>query len=309
MLWCISTAGYFFENFESGLGQWAVFNYGYPPQNDANLWKPRDWVVTDSIPAGRTGKAAFAVNPTSEECADMHSGQGIMRLTSPAITIPETVQGVLLMAFDHFFDLKSNVDGGNLKYQIGNGEWSLVPASVFTDNGYVMKIDYNETSRNFLFGQPVFTNPDQESNGSGWGQSRIDLSALGLKAGQTLRLRWEMGTDEGCEGRQGWYIDNVRIYTCSVAPTVQFALDSTIVGEGEAGTARPVPDACLRYAEKTIKVKINAAPSQPVTITLTTDGTATRGLQPITPLPQPVLPFRKANFLRTSRYVSTTIRM
>ncbi len=265
----------FYENFESGLGAWTVSNVSNGPVS-GDHWLPRDWVVSSTVPA-RTGKAAFAVNPTREACSDFAWSAGAMRLTSPAITIPPAAQGTFLMAFEHFFDLESNTDGGNLKYQINNGDWKLLPASAFTDNGYIMNIMIDEFVVNPLFTQPVFTNPHRESTGSGWGQSRIDLSALGLKAGQTIRLRWEMGTDEGCKGRQGWYIDDVRVYTCAVAPSVQFALDSTIVSEREADIARPEPKVCIKYAEKTVTVKINAAPSQPVTITMTTAGTATRG--------------------------------
>ncbi|WP_221393662.1 DNRLRE domain-containing protein [Dyadobacter sp. NIV53] len=263
----------FFENFESGLGAWTVSNVGYP---DEPAWLPRDWVVTDTIPAGRTGKAAFAVDFASEDCGDSY-GPGLMRLTSPAITIPGNSIGPFTLSFEHFFDLESNIDGGNLKYQINNGDWKLLPASAFINNGYIMNM-MTEFSYNSLFTEPAFTNPDVKSTGSGWGQSRVDLTALGLQAGQAIRLRWEIGTEEGCgSALQGWYVDDVRVYTCSVAPTVQFALDSTIVSEGEANIARPAPDGCIRYAEKNVTVRINAAPSQPVTVTMTTAGMAKRG--------------------------------
>ncbi|WP_221393556.1 DNRLRE domain-containing protein [Dyadobacter sp. NIV53] len=262
----------FYENFESGLGAWTVSNAPRPNGGFEEPWLPRDWVVSSNIPAGRTGKAVFAVNPPSEDCYDLW-GPMVMYLTSPVIAIPAGVSGPFTLTFDHFYDLESNVDGGNLKYQINSGDWKLVPDSAFTDNGYIMNIMSSEFNRNQLFGQPVFTG----SSNNTWGQSRIDLTALGLKAGQSLRLRWDMGSDEGCRGTLGWYVDDVRVYTCSVAPTVQFALDSTIANEGKANIARPAPDACIKYAEKTVTVRINAAPSQPVTVTLTTAGTATRG--------------------------------
>ncbi|WP_221393558.1 DNRLRE domain-containing protein [Dyadobacter sp. NIV53] len=264
----------FYEDFESGLGAWTVSNATRPNGGNEDPWLTRNWVVTDIIPAGRTGKAAFAVNPASENCGTRR-GPVVMYLTSPVIAIPAGASGPFTLAFEHFYDLQSNVDGGNLKYQINNGGWNLLPASAFTDNGYIMSIMSDEFNLNPLFGQPAFTNPEGE--GSGWGQSRINLTALGLDAGQTIRFRWDMGTDEGCKGRQGWFVDDVRVYTCSVVPSVQFALDSSTVNEKEANIARSGWERCIHYAEKTITVKINAPPSQPVTVTLTTAGTATRG--------------------------------
>jgi len=50
-----------------------------------------------------------------------------------------------------------------------------------------------------------------------WGQSQIDLTRLGVIPGDTVRLRYDMGID-GCTGIDGWYVDDVHVYTCEVTP-------------------------------------------------------------------------------------------
>ena len=42
-----------------------------------------------------------------------------------------------------------------------------------------------------------------------WGQSQVDLGAY-AGAGDTIVLRFDFGTD-GCNGQDGWYVDNVRV--------------------------------------------------------------------------------------------------
>ncbi|WP_221392882.1 DNRLRE domain-containing protein [Dyadobacter sp. NIV53] len=263
----------FFETFESGLGSWAISNYGNT--NDSAPWTPRDWTVSAALPDGKAGKAAFAANPTDQDCGDDWAA-GVMSITSPVITIPSNAVAPFYTAFDHYFSLKAGFDGGIVEYRIGNGGWSTVPGQAFTDNGYNRALDaYNPY--NPLGSVPAFSGPEAANTASGWGQSRINLTTLGLDAGETIQLRWSLGTDEGCNGRIGWYIDDVRVYTCSGAPTVQFLTSATSVNEGEATVARPTPEQCLKYVEKIVTVKINAAPSQPVTITINSAGTATNG--------------------------------
>lgn len=45
------------------------------------------------------------------------------------------------------------------------------------------------------------------------GQSQISLTMAGVKQGDTIRLRFDMGMD-GCGSVDGWYVDNVKLLTC-----------------------------------------------------------------------------------------------
>ena len=45
-------------------------------------------------------------------------------------------------------------------------------------------------------------------------QSQINLSAVGVTAGDNIRLRFDFGRD-GCGGRDGWYVDNFTVQSCN----------------------------------------------------------------------------------------------
>ncbi|REA62088.1 hypothetical protein DSL64_10560 [Dyadobacter luteus] len=263
----------FFYNFESGLGNWTVSNVG-----SDGTWFPRNWVVKGSAPDGRPGQVVYAVDYDGGDCgADNESG--VMSLMSPIMTIPAGAPTELTMAFDHYVATEGGYDGGNIKYKIGAGGWTLIPASAFIANAYNSTLTTAESS-NPLAGQRAFTGSDGGSVAGSWGQSRINLTALGLDRGETIQFRWDFGTDCGW-GTDGWYIDDVRIYSCSI-PSVQFSTASTIVNEVEA-TAGIAPAVCLPYVEKIITVRINRAPTAPVTVTfnppaaVTPSGTARLG--------------------------------
>ena len=49
--------------------------------------------------------------------------------------------------------------------------------------------------------------------GGTWGQSQVNLGAAGVVAGNTVNLRYDMGMD-GCGGVDGWYVDDVNVYSC-----------------------------------------------------------------------------------------------
>ncbi len=42
------------------------------------------------------------------------------------------------------------------------------------------------------------------------GASRRSISAAYARGGDTIVLRFDFGTD-GCNGQDGWYVDNVRL--------------------------------------------------------------------------------------------------
>ena len=43
--------------------------------------------------------------------------------------------------------------------------------------------------------------------------SQVDLSVVGVRPGDRIRVRFDMGID-GCYGVDGWYVDDVRIEAC-----------------------------------------------------------------------------------------------
>lgn len=183
--------------------------------------------------------------------------------------------GDILMSFEHYVATEVGYDGGNIKFSINGGPWTLLPASAFTANSYNRTLATPEQSNSSpLASQPGFSGSDAPGPSGSWGQSQINLSAagVGLTAGQTISLRWEFGSDV-CAGNDGWYIDDVLIYSCSV-PAVHFAAAGSSVNE----SAAVIDNACLDYIDKIISVNIDKAPTQPVTVTFLAGGTAKQGI-------------------------------
>jgi len=259
----------FNEDFESGLDGWTLSN-----ASNSKEWVSNNWTSIHPLPGKRTGYAAYATSRT-ESCG----ASGSLTLTSPVISIPAERAGPFHLAFDHYFTTSVFDDGCNIKYRINGGGWNLVPASAFTDNPYNVLEDFTYFSNEHpLYGEPVFSGDSEGSNDDGWGQSRIDLSAIGLHAGENIQFQWVLGVEEGCGGLNGWYIDDVKGYSCSV-PAVQFAAASLTVRENEAVEGKATSTfPCLDYVEKKITLKINEVPTAPVAVKLiAVSGNATIG--------------------------------
>ncbi|MEO6286570.1 MAG: T9SS type A sorting domain-containing protein, partial [Dyadobacter sp.] len=251
----------FFENFEAGLGGFTTSS-----QTSSGTWTNRAWVQAPA-PAGHTGNVAFAVNGGGS-CSDGSNEAGIIRIESPVINIPAGTAGNLSMAFDHYVAIEDTWDGGNIKYAINGGAWTLLPASAFTANGYNNFLNAaGAGNNNPMQAQPAFTGTDGGSVTGSWGQSQIDLTSLGLVAGNTIQLRFELGTDQ-CGRVDGWYVDDIRVYTCAVTPAVHFVAESATINEGEGTT----PAGCFDYVDKIITLQIDKVPTQPVTVTFNTPG-------------------------------------
>lgn len=251
----------YFESFESGLGG---FTTSF--ETTSGTWEGRSWVQANA-PGGRAGKVAFGIDYPGGNCINSFQ-QGLIRMQSPVIAIPAGTAGNLAMAFDHYVATDEGFDGGNIKYSINGGPWTIVPATAFTANPYNMNLTTSGAGNsNPLQGQPAFSGSDGGTVTGSWGQSQINLSALSLLPGNNIQFRFEMGTD-GCYAVDGWYIDNLRVYTCASTPAVHFLTSSASVNEGEATIA----SGCLDYIDKIVTVQIDKAPSQPVTVTLNTPG-------------------------------------
>ncbi|MCG2794254.1 MAG: M4 family metallopeptidase [Weeksellaceae bacterium] len=199
----------FKETWENGLGNWTVSNIPSKP----STWEARDWMIKSNLPKGRTGKAIFGIDPINGDCAS-NLQNGILRLESPQINIPTFTGGKYEMAFNHYVATESTWDGGNIKYSLNGGAWTLVPLVAFTQNGYNKTLDGTSSNDNPLKGQSAFTGTDGGSLSGSWGQSVIDLSKIGVASGSNIKFRFEMGTD-GCNGVEGWYLDEIYIYNCA----------------------------------------------------------------------------------------------
>ena len=66
-----------------------------------------------------------------------------------------------------------------------------------------------------MAGEEAWSGSDEGESISNWGVSHVDLAALGVVAGDRIRLRFEFGQD-GCNGNLGWYVDDISVSHCAV---------------------------------------------------------------------------------------------
>ncbi len=202
-----------FEDFESGSlpAGWSVSSHDVA--NPATFDNP-GWSVASSLPAGASGSFATFVPDLNQGNCAADDESGALALDSPAIVLPAGAPPHV--AFDHWVATETTWDGGNLKVSVNGGPWTLVPSGAYDFNTYNDELSDPPGNTNPLASEEAFTGTDAGSNGGSWGQSQVALYGLAFP-GDTVRLRFDFGVD-GCAGVIGWYVDDVRIYTCSDEP-------------------------------------------------------------------------------------------
>ena len=205
----------YYEDWENGIPSgWTVSNI---PSNPST-WEPRDWKIETILPKQRPGKALFAPTPVIGDCVtDLQNG--ILRLESPTIMMPNYSNGDFELAFLHSISTEYGYDGGNLKYSLNGEPWLAIPSYAFSANSY-NSILSTDNSDNPMMGEEAFSGIDQGSfDYSTWGVTVVNLSILGVGPNSSIKFRWELGSD-GCNGITGWFLDDIVIYNCSEALAV-----------------------------------------------------------------------------------------
>ncbi len=201
----------FKEEFEKNksLNDWTLTNQGV----FAGWAPPTDWVQTSALPGGRSGSAAYAVDRDGQCDGGAGDRSGVMRMQSPPIALPRRADH-LSVTFQHYVATEFAWDGGNVKLSVNGGAFTVVPASAYMfnpPNTTLMTAAAGNT--NPLAGQPGFSGTDGGQVTGSWGESQIDLTGLGVRAGDTISLRFDFGMD-GCGAVDGWYVDDVKVLEC-----------------------------------------------------------------------------------------------
>jgi hypothetical protein len=202
---------HYHEDFEDGLGGWTLTNQGVFAG-----WPGTNWTQATSLPGGRAGSAAFGENLQQGNC-DGGAGDvsGVMRLQSPSNTLPDAASLSPRLTFEHYFATEFGWDGGNVKISVNGGAFTVVPAAAFSFNAYNATLQTAAAGNtNPLAGEPGFTGTDGGEVTGSWAESQIDLTKIGVKAGDTIQLRFDMGMD-GCTGIDGWYVDDIKLRSCN----------------------------------------------------------------------------------------------
>jgi len=138
--------------------------------------------------------------------------------------------------FNHAYafegDATNTYDGGVVEYSTDGGASWHDASSLFTHNGYNGTIVTG-------YGNPLAGRQAFVSSSNGYISSRLDLSTL---AGQSVRFRFRIGIDNQV-GAYGWFIDDLRIYTCAAAPPTPTptTIPATPTATPTPGTPTPTP--------------------------------------------------------------------
>src|SRR3546814_8389375 len=95
-----------------------------------------------------------------------------------------------------------------------------VPSDAYLVNGPNMTMETADAGNTSpLAGEEGFSGTDGGELHGSWGTSRIDLSKIGVKAGDSVQVAFVAGRD-GCNGFDGWYVDNVELEVCEAVATL-----------------------------------------------------------------------------------------
>ena len=167
-------------------------------------------IFADNIPVGEPGGGT---------CTPGGDYSGEYTIDSPAITVPAGKNNVHL-SFDHYVATEGTVDGGQLEVSTDNGlTWQLVPRNLYVFSSY-----NGAYSAPPPVGVHTGPNPGEEAwtgtNGGtligSWGTTVVNLSSIATP-GTTIKVRFHW-TQDGCNGIDGWYIDNIRVFDCVTLP-------------------------------------------------------------------------------------------
>ncbi len=161
------------------------------------------------------------------------AGAAVLTLQNP---VPISPDGTSYLRFDHSFSTDADYgrqilyEGGVVEYSVDSGAWRDIATLGAITNGYTDTI--SSGFANPLQGRSSFgyDSPNYES-------TRIDVSSLG---GHSVRFRFILGTDSIASGAPGWFLDDVSVYACAVAPSPPTGL-SAVAGSAAAIIAWTAP--------------------------------------------------------------------
>lgn len=190
------------DDFENGLMGWTTQTSGPfgPPT-------PYTWVQqSGDLPLGRSGTVWYCANPTVGNCTSQNES-AVHSLITPSIPMAPDLTFPRL-SFTHYMASEPTYDGGNVSIRVNGGAWQLIPFNAFEYNAYSAYLRPTVLGNsNPRAGQPAWT-----SAGGDWGTTIIDLGNF-VSGGETVQIRFDFSKD-GCNGIDGWYIDDVIVYDC-----------------------------------------------------------------------------------------------
>lgn len=213
---CDGATTFFTEDFETGMDGWSLTSTGAATTSD---WDDRNWVVDSTLPKDRAGSAAYAKNPPLGQpdggtCAPGGDFSGQFTIDSPEITIPASAN-VVRMNFDHYVATEATFDGGQVEVSVNGGAYQLVPQTSYVHNAPNSQLEGpppTGLNTNPNAGEYAWHGTDTGAQDGSWGTTIVDLSDMTVP-GDKVKIRFNFSQD-GCNGVDGWYVDNVNLYFC-----------------------------------------------------------------------------------------------
>jgi bacillolysin len=180
-------------------------------------------------------------------------GDESARLISVAIPANAYLHFAHAYDFEHYApNVDPNFyDGGVIEYSLNNGLTWVDAGSLIDSNGY-NGIIFNG------YGNPLAARNAFVGVSHGYISTRLNLASL---AGHIVSFRWRMGLDSYGYS-WGWWLDNIRIYTCHIfadVPTSYWSWDyierlysSGITGGCIAAPLQYCPDATVTRAQMSV---------------------------------------------------------
>jgi Zn-dependent metalloprotease len=209
-------------------GNWISGSYWYYPQNP-NLYTEFDATYTTSGIYNIYGAEYW--DPTDSNIA-MSSSYFLPPMSNIFMHFNHSYAFLFAKAYPSGANI--NLNGGVLEYTTNGVNW-YDAKDLMVVNGYNGKINnlYGSYYGNNLAGRPAFVKV-----GKGYVSTKLDLSSL---AGMNVRFRFRMGTIDSCWAfgtyppycpvSLGWFIDDVRIYSCDIPDPDSMILYSPNGGE------------------------------------------------------------------------------
>jgi Zn-dependent metalloprotease len=193
----------YFDGFESGSGSW--------------LTNSTHWTL--GSPYGQyahTGQEFVYGDDWPDEITDAQ-----MQMSSNVL-----IPAGGFLHFAHAYDFEYDAfysewyDGGVLEYSINGGTWR--------DAGTLMQVNgYDQTlAPKAYYGNPLGGRRAFAGTSHGYISTRVNLASL---ANKQVRFRWRMGLDYA-GAFWGWWLDDIRIYSCEVSPNATVSVHGTPMG-------------------------------------------------------------------------------
>lgn len=244
----------FFDDFEENPEDmsWTFSNEGVFPS-----WTPKNWELVSGSRINRNSTVFWAPNPQELSAClqDDNAGQVILR--SPPIAIPPIEQPGftqnLVLSFWHAVSTEFRYDGGLIQISADGDEFQFIDPSQFVFNRYNVRLAPPELSSNPQANRWAFSGSDDEHVVSEWGQTIVDLTSLISPDTSYVRIQFIFAQD-GCNGVQGWWIDDVHLYMCTA-----FAPPIPSSSEEEESRREPQQSKTI-----TVSSSLNSSPSSQV---------------------------------------------